>query len=203
MPVEIIAHRGASIECEENTLESFRVAIQLGADYLECDVHLSKDGIPVVIHDDEVGGKEVQNQTEEELRQYDVPTLKEVLDLGHPVMVELKPENRTLLKDAALLCLGKNVVIGSLSAQIMTWLKTDAKALRHIEIAEHIGLVTGKSKLVGISDEGLTKDAVKKLKQNGHIVWVWTVDDEKRAKTLIDWGVDGIITNDPRKMNAL
>jgi glycerophosphoryl diester phosphodiesterase len=47
----IIAHRGASGLAPENTLEAFELAIQQGADALELDVHLSRDGAPVVIHD--------------------------------------------------------------------------------------------------------------------------------------------------------
>ncbi|MCH9613782.1 MAG: hypothetical protein SP1CHLAM54_07910 [Chlamydiia bacterium] len=203
MPVEIIAHRGASIECHENTLQAFRVAMQIGADYLECDVHLSKDGVPVVVHDFDVEGKKIVEQTREELKKYQIPTLKEVLALGHPVMVELKPEDRTLVKDAIALCEGSDVVIGSLNAQVMEWLEVDAEGFTRIEVADHMGLVTGHSDLVGINDEGLTKAFVEQLKEDGHTVWVWAVDDFERAKDLIDWGVDGIITNDPRKMQEL
>ena len=47
----IIGHRGASGEAPENTMASFRLAVEQGADILETDVHLSADGVPVVIHD--------------------------------------------------------------------------------------------------------------------------------------------------------
>ncbi len=47
----IIGHRGAYDEAPENTLKGFKKAIELGADYLEFDVHQSKDGALVVIHD--------------------------------------------------------------------------------------------------------------------------------------------------------
>ncbi len=46
-----IAHRGASAIAPPNTLAAFRRAAQLGADGVELDVHLSADGVPVVIHD--------------------------------------------------------------------------------------------------------------------------------------------------------
>ena len=49
-----IAHRGASARAPENTLAAFREAVRLGADAVECDVRLSGDGKPVVIHDDTV-----------------------------------------------------------------------------------------------------------------------------------------------------
>jgi len=52
--MEIIAHRGFSDERPENTIASFDHAIESGFSYLELDVHLSKDGILYVIHDDTV-----------------------------------------------------------------------------------------------------------------------------------------------------
>ena len=45
------AHRGGSFERTENTLSAFKHAINLGINLLECDVHLTKDGIVVVAHD--------------------------------------------------------------------------------------------------------------------------------------------------------
>ena len=50
-PLLVIAHRGASGECPENTLAAFQRAIALGADMLECDVQCSRDGTVVVMHD--------------------------------------------------------------------------------------------------------------------------------------------------------
>lgn len=49
--VAIIAHRGNSSEAPENTLPAFRSAAEIGVSFLECDVHLSKEEIPVIIHD--------------------------------------------------------------------------------------------------------------------------------------------------------
>lgn len=47
----IVGHRGAAGSAPENTMESFERAVSLGVDAIECDVHLSRDGVPVVIHD--------------------------------------------------------------------------------------------------------------------------------------------------------
>lgn len=47
----IIGHRGASAHAPENTLAAFQMALDAGADGVEFDVQLSKDGVPVVIHD--------------------------------------------------------------------------------------------------------------------------------------------------------
>ena len=50
----IYAHRGASLDAPENTMAAFELAAQYGADGIELDVVLTKDGEVVVIHDDDV-----------------------------------------------------------------------------------------------------------------------------------------------------
>lgn len=50
----VIGHRGCAGEVPENTLASFRRALESGAAILESDVHLTRDGVPVLIHDDDV-----------------------------------------------------------------------------------------------------------------------------------------------------
>jgi glycerophosphoryl diester phosphodiesterase len=52
--IQRIAHRGASARAPENTLAAFEEAVRLGVDAIELDVHLSADGVPVVIHDGSV-----------------------------------------------------------------------------------------------------------------------------------------------------
>ena len=52
--VHLIAHRGNARDFPENTLPALRSAVELGVRFLEFDVHLSADGVPVVIHDDEL-----------------------------------------------------------------------------------------------------------------------------------------------------
>jgi glycerophosphoryl diester phosphodiesterase len=51
---EIVAHRGASGYAPESTLEAYRLAIQMSADYVEADVHMLRDGVIVAIHDADV-----------------------------------------------------------------------------------------------------------------------------------------------------
>lgn len=109
--MEIIGHRGASFDAPENTLASFQLAWEQGADAIECDVRLSKDGQIVVIHDSDtirVAGvdKPVADQTLDELRRLDVgrwkdkafagkriPTLEAVLKTvpaGKRIFIEVK-----------------------------------------------------------------------------------------------------------------
>lgn len=49
---DIIAHRGSSFIFPENTLIAFDAALNEGADGIELDVHLTRDGVPIVIHDE-------------------------------------------------------------------------------------------------------------------------------------------------------
>src|SRR5215210_1213946 len=114
----VIAHRGASAYAPENTLTAFELGVEQGADALELDVRVTRDGAPVVVHDatldrttDRVGP--VRAHTLAELRQADaghrftsdgqrthpyrgagirIPTLAEVLWTfpTTPVMVEVK-----------------------------------------------------------------------------------------------------------------
>ncbi len=94
-----IAHRGYSELYSENTLPAFQKAIEHGADMIELDVHLTRDGVLVVIHDNDIertsnGKGDVAQFTLKELRQFDfdfkktagdsfvpIPTLAEVIDL--------------------------------------------------------------------------------------------------------------------------
>ncbi|MDY6765132.1 MAG: glycerophosphodiester phosphodiesterase family protein, partial [Halobacteria archaeon] len=104
--VKIVGHRGAAGLSPENTLPSFKTAVALGVDAVECDVRESSDGHPVVIHDETVdrttnGSGSVSEHTLSELKELNadgesIPTLGEVLDVlvGSEVNVriELKEE---------------------------------------------------------------------------------------------------------------
>lgn len=106
-----IAHRGASGEAPENTMASFRLAVEQGADLIELDVQVTSDGAPVVIHDPLVdrttdGSGLVQQLTLAQVKALDagaksggryegerVPTLDQVLEWASgvtPVAIEIK-----------------------------------------------------------------------------------------------------------------
>ncbi len=79
--VEIVAHRGASYDAPENTLESVKLGWEQGADAVEVDVYLSKDGYIVVHHDSDTKktagvNRKVVDQTLAELQQLDVGARK-------------------------------------------------------------------------------------------------------------------------------
>ena len=90
--VIIIGHRGASNIAPENTLKSFQKAIELGADYIEFDLHKSKDGAIVIMHDSNTftttGHKgSIKRMTLKELKKLNcgegeqIPTLRETIEL--------------------------------------------------------------------------------------------------------------------------
>ncbi len=98
MEREIIARRGFSAIAPENTLAAFAAALETGADSIECDVQLSADGIPILIHDAHLNrttgtGGIVREKTLSELKTLDagawfspefagesIPTLREALN---------------------------------------------------------------------------------------------------------------------------
>ncbi len=82
MKTRVLGHRGASFYAPENTLPAFALALEQGADGVELDVHLSKDGELVVIHDERVdrttnGKGFVKDMTLEELKGLDASAGKE------------------------------------------------------------------------------------------------------------------------------
>lgn len=77
-----IAHRGYSAGAPENTLPSFRTAIKKRYDYIECDIQFTKDGVPVVIHDNTVdrtsnGKGKVSSYTYKKIRKLDFGSWKD------------------------------------------------------------------------------------------------------------------------------
>ncbi|HSC72353.1 MAG TPA: glycerophosphodiester phosphodiesterase family protein, partial [Candidatus Methylomirabilis sp.] len=97
--LEVHAHRGASGLAPENTLAAFRKALELGVDALEMDLHVTRDGVVVVIHDEKLerttdGRGSIDELTLDEVKRWDaggkfapafrgerIPTLREVIEL--------------------------------------------------------------------------------------------------------------------------
>jgi glycerophosphoryl diester phosphodiesterase len=104
--LQVIAHRGGPTNAPENTLAAFRNAITQGADWLEFDVQMTKDGALVVIHDETVdrttdGTGAVHDLTLEQIRSFDagqgekIPTFEEVLELAKTNRVKIMPETKS------------------------------------------------------------------------------------------------------------
>ncbi|MDQ3190796.1 MAG: glycerophosphodiester phosphodiesterase [Bacteroidota bacterium] len=105
----IIAHRGASAIAPENTMVAFKKAVQEGADMIELDVHQSKDGVVLCIHDQDLsrtttGKGNISDFTFDELQSFDagvkfseefkgelIPSLESVLqEIKIPLLIEIK-----------------------------------------------------------------------------------------------------------------
>jgi len=120
--IKSINHRGFNLLAPENTLEAYRLSYLQGFKYVECDISFTKDGIPVLLHDDTIdrtsnGTGAIKDLTLAEARQYDygswfsaewagvqIPTLEEFLMLCkeynlHPY-IEIKWNNSFSLTDA-------------------------------------------------------------------------------------------------------
>jgi glycerophosphoryl diester phosphodiesterase len=190
----VIAHRGASAQLPENTLPAFERAIELGADYVELDVHADTRGRLVVTH-------------ESPRARRDYPTLEEALELMRGrigVMVELKAPGRyrrhnilertvRLLSDAdALLCFQRAPL-------------DEARALRPgLRTVQHVGVSVSIRAAhaawgAGFKDSRVSARGLRAAQRLGLVPLVYTVNDERRMRELADAGVAGIFTDQPER----
>ncbi|MGC4191916.1 MAG: glycerophosphodiester phosphodiesterase family protein [Thermomicrobiales bacterium] len=218
---DIYAHRGASREFPENTIAAFRRAVELGAPGIELDVHLSADGIPVVLHDETVDRTTantgaVSSYTAAELREMDagggegISELADVIDLvagKTRLNIEVKAaaaaeavlslvRNRSDL-DWAISSFDWGVLrhARSTSPDASLWPLTFGATDEAIAFAQEIGATQ-----LNLLDQAVDADIVRFLLDLGIESWIWTVNDPNRAEQLVAWGVTGICTDDPAAM---
>ncbi len=222
--VLVIGHRGAAAHAPENTLASFRKALELGADMIELDVHLSSDGELVVIHDDTLerttdGSGPVSSRTLAELRELDagggetVPALKEVIELvGGRCGVDIELKGPGTAGPTAEL-LRRSVDEGlSVSSSILVTSFDPVELLEFAPLIPEIrrgilvegvpeGVVeVGKIlavRTIGLDHRFMTEEVVRECVGGGFEVHAWTVNELERARALIGWGVGAIITDRP------
>ncbi len=218
---KIYAHRGASAELPENSLPAFARAIERGAYGIELDVHLSRDGVPVIIHDETVdrttrGTGAVADMDLAELALLDagnglrIPTLDDVLNvIGDVVHVDIEVK-AAVAADAVLEATSRRPALRFAVSSF------NHDVLRHVRVKE--ADVELWPLTVGVTDEALgaaaelgspclaihegfiNDDIVKYLHTRGLEAWVWTVNDPDRAAELTRLGVSGICTDDPERL---
>ena len=218
----IIAHRGASAEKPENTLPAFRRAIARRADGIELDVQVTRDGVPVVFHDDDlrrltgVRG-DLAALTWTELRRLRVagreriPRLAEVLRTVRgriPVQVEMKagasvPEVVAAVRAGG----GKDaVILASFSVSLVAEAKRCAPEIPRMIITEGrrpkawLAAQLRRTGAAGLSVNHRsirTAAWVRYFHERGWTVWSWTVNDAATARRLAEAGVDALIGDDP------
>ena len=222
-----IGHRGAKGYEPENTLAAFEKAIELDADGIELDVHLSSDGQLIVIHDETIdrttNGKGFVNELSlKELKTFSIennqkiPTLIEVLDLV----------NRRCFTNIELKGIGtakpvKELIHHSISEK--NWNYTDFlvssfdwNMLEEIHLLDskiRIGVLTEetieeaqafakKTKAYSIHPdyELLSKENVVLMQENGFEVYPWTVNLPEDIQKIKSFNVNGIISDFPDRI---
>jgi len=228
--MHIVAHRGAAGLAPENTLASFREAIRLGADWLEFDVRLTHDGLPVVIHDPTLkrtttGKGTVRSRTLAEIRKLDagswfdgrfsgekVPTLDEVLKLGGKVRLNIEIKSNCAPASEAAQAVWSRVQSADLQDRtlITSFDPLILKAVRDIDPAAHLGFpwqsglrdpvrraLSLKSRMMLLEVGGLSEKKVRRCREVGLHVWVYTVNEPEDMGRVLDLGVDALITDRP------
>ena len=193
----VIAHRGASWDLPENTLPAFERAIELGADYVEFDVHATELGDLVVTHD-RLRNRPLEART--------VPRLDEVLDLCRGrigVMVELKTPYRYRRHDVVrrtLALLDDDAVIVSFEAGAIALVRELRPRLRTVQHVAFVPMRVAAARgcwAVGIENSRATPRSFARAQRLGLATTVYTVNDRERMRELARLGVTGIFSDRP------
>lgn len=217
-PFAVVAHRGASGYEPENTIRAIEKAIDIGADAVEVDVRLSKDKVPVVIHDETIdrttnGSGRVDSYTVQQIKNFDagkgekIPLLSEVLDTVRGrvcLLLELKEvdaskyalslvESRSMLNQVMFISFHEEALKDVAQA--------NPKAYRGLIYAKP-GEFIIKAKNIGcVAIMPNYRLATLKTIEFAHRlnlkVNVWTIDDIETARELAERNVDLITTNKP------
>lgn len=218
----IIAHRGASTYEPENTMSSFKKAIELGADMVEFDVRLSLDQKLIVIHDRTLsrttdGSGLVREKSLDDLKKLNagnnekIPTFEELIKFGKDktkFVIELKEENT---EDGVIDLVNKYNLINDVF--IVSFKKKLLKRIKALEPKLITGLIKFfptniisdgiecGANVIAVHKYFINQGIVKNLHKNNLFVIAWIVDDLKRCKKLMKIGVNGIVTNKPDLLN--
>jgi glycerophosphoryl diester phosphodiesterase len=217
--LQIVGHRGAPAYEPENTLRSFRRALDMGVSALELDVQLTRDGRLAVIHDETVdrttdGHGRVRDFTLAELQRLDaglgerVPALEEVVNLvkgrAH-LLVELKQPDAAL---PALRFSQEHQLFESV--YLISFWHPAIKALKEQEPRLHTGalLVGCPADPAGLARAAradalvlqyayVTKELVDAAHAQNIKVFVWNIDAANTLKPYLTMNLDGIGSNRP------
>jgi glycerophosphoryl diester phosphodiesterase len=195
---QIVAHRGASHEAPENTLDAFAKAIEIGAEMIEFDVRRAADGRLVISHDP------VREPASE------VPTLEDTLRITQGrIQLDVELKEPACEQDALRLLLQ---YFPTRDFCITSFLPAALRETRSIHPGVRTGLIfaTWNSE-VRTACSGPDTDIlvaqyrlVTEAEQIGKPMFVWTVDDPARTRGLFAHpSVEAIVTNNPRQALAL
>jgi glycerophosphoryl diester phosphodiesterase len=207
----IVAHRGASREAPENTLDAFAAAVRAGADMIELDVRATGDGRLVVHHDACLNDRPLKAMTFRSIKRRAprVPLLEEVLRLlaGRIRLdVELKEKGvETAVVDLCRHHLPAGTYI------LSSFLPQALKTCRRLDPDIPLGLITRRDGPKGLTlcveqgwpwlmleDALATRALLERCRRVGVAVLVWTVNDPRRMKALLGRkALGGIVTDLP------
>jgi len=222
----IIAHRGASGLARENTMESFKKAIEIGVDMIEFDVRRTRDQVLVVHHDELMEEKPVKELTYDEISKmakgqgFSTPTLEEVLKhtSGRVKLdVEIKEEGyekevvellfRYFKKDEFVItsfldsCIKKiKDDYPDINAGLLLGVSKPKNFIltRISEFFPHKRCREAKADFLVAHRRLLWFGFLGRAEKENKPVFVWTVNDQRRIwKMLHDQRIDGIITDKP------
>ncbi|WP_405684192.1 glycerophosphodiester phosphodiesterase [Streptomyces sp. NBC_00057] len=212
--VTAVAHRGDPYRVRENTLPSIRSALERGADTVEVDVRVTRDGVPVLLHDstlERLWGHDVRldRLTHKELTELTaggVPTLRDALLAAgtHRVMVDLPGSTDDSVRrivgavrecgagERAYYCAGPDAMLrvraADPSAEIaLTWTTLAPPRATLLDAVRPRWL----NYRFGLVDRELTD----RLHRDGLLVSAWTADTKRTMRRLVRQGVDSITTN--------
>lgn len=191
----VIAHRGASAELPENSLPAFERAIELGADFVEFDVHARPDGALVVAHD----APSARDSP---------PLLADVLELCRGrigVMAELKTPyryRRFQIVERTLELLDRDAVVvcfepGAIAA--VRRLRPELRTVQHVAFVPMALAAARGCWAVGLADGRATPAALRRARRLGLETTVYTVNEPARMLELAALGVTGVFTDRPRE----
>lgn len=215
----VTSHRGAGFLEPENTLRAIRRAIELGADQVELDAQLTRDGHLILMHDDTVdrttnGVGKVAELTLTEMHQLDagqgerVPTLEEVLSLTDGKItpqIELKGPNTAAAVVRALEAAGRTETV-ILTSFLHQQLVEARQFSAHVQTGALWGRlptdVVARSQQLGVHalhiwHEFIDDKLVAEAHACGLLVRAWNANTEDAMQRLIDLGVDAIGSDRP------
>ncbi|MFI6418400.1 glycerophosphodiester phosphodiesterase [Streptomyces sp. NPDC050842] len=213
-PVTAVAHRGDPYRVRENTLPSIASAIGRGADAVEVDVRLTKDGVPVLLHDDTLKrlwghDRPLSRLSYEQLRELtydDVPTLREALITvgAHRLMLDLPGGNedsvRTIVGTVRECGAGERVYYCAGAVAMLQVRAADPAAeiaLTWTSLAppRRVLLDAVRPKWLNYRFGLVSRELTERVHRDGLLVSAWTADTTRTMRKLIFNGVDSITTN--------
>ncbi|MDT0400960.1 MULTISPECIES: glycerophosphodiester phosphodiesterase [Streptomyces] len=212
-----IGHRGIMGVEPENTLRSFVAAQESGLDVIELDLHLSKDGALVVMHDAEVdrttdGTGAIADRTLAELRALDagrgerIPVFEEVLDaVRAPLQAEIKDVQaaRALAGVMNARDLTDRVEVSSFHDEAITEIARLVPGVRTALVASRYGTdvveraVTAGAGAVCLNIRRLTLEIVEQARKAELRIFGWVVNTQDHLRLVRALGLDGATTDYP------